>query len=272
MSCATPSSSPPTTPISTSSTIFAAAAFSRSSSAISQVLVEVDRRAVPHVRLEQRLLAGVHAVLRERDQRADVAVQLVLGAVVGVQRDVHRVLLGDDVRELGQRDRAGDHVLDLGAGAELRAAGRELDDPVAPGVGEAAQGGVHRLRGRAVDRRIGEPALLRPADHVGVDLGGRDGHAGHSCRRCPAVGALLVVSIAPRPSLRGVGADAESQGGHEHDRLGDVDLRAGQVDVARVDGGEVRAAQVGAAEIRVVQPGRRTGPARAGWPRRRARR
>jgi hypothetical protein len=39
--------------------------------------------------------------------------------VVGVQRDVDRVLLGDDVRELRQRDRAGDHVLDPGARAEL---------------------------------------------------------------------------------------------------------------------------------------------------------
>ena len=54
----------------------------------------------------------VDPLLRDRDQRAHVAVELVLRAVVGVQRDVDRVLRGDDVRELGQRDRAGHHVLD----------------------------------------------------------------------------------------------------------------------------------------------------------------
>ena len=142
-----------------------------------QVLVEVDRRAVPHVRLEQRLLTGVHAVLGQRQQRADVAVELVLRAVVGVQRDLHRVLLGHHVGVLGERHGAGDHVLDPGAGGELRTAGGELDDAVAAGVGEAAQRGVDRLRRRAVDRRIGEAALLGPADHVGVDLGSRDRHA-----------------------------------------------------------------------------------------------
>ena len=83
------------------------------------------------------VLAGVDPLLRDRDQRPDVAVELVLRAVVGVQRDVDRVLGGDHVRELGQRDRAGDHVLDRGAGGELGAAGGDLDDAVAAGVGEA---------------------------------------------------------------------------------------------------------------------------------------
>ena len=83
------------------------------------------------------VLAGVDPLLRDREQRTDVAVELVLRAVVGVQRDVDRVLRRDDVRELGQRDRAGDHVLDRGARRELGTAGRDLDDAVAAGVGEA---------------------------------------------------------------------------------------------------------------------------------------
>jgi hypothetical protein len=45
--------------------------------------------------------------------------------VVGVQGHVHRVLLGDDVRELGQRRGARDHVLDRRIGEVLRAAGRD---------------------------------------------------------------------------------------------------------------------------------------------------
>ena len=83
---------------------------------------------------------------RDRQQRADVAVQLVLRAVVGVQRDGDRVLAGDDVGELGQRDRAGHHVLDAEPGGEFRTAGGELDDAVAAGVGEALEGGVDGLR------------------------------------------------------------------------------------------------------------------------------
>ncbi len=80
---------------------------------------------------------AVDPLLGDRDQRPDVGVELVLRAVVGVQRDVDRVLRGDDVRELGQRDGAGHHVLDPGAGAELRTAGGELDDAVAARLGEA---------------------------------------------------------------------------------------------------------------------------------------
>jgi hypothetical protein len=57
---ATPSSSPPTTPISISRTMFAAAHFSSSSSAICRFSSSGDRGAVPHVRLEQRLLAAGH--------------------------------------------------------------------------------------------------------------------------------------------------------------------------------------------------------------------
>jgi hypothetical protein len=58
--------------------------------------------------------------------------------VVGVQGDVDRVAGGDHVGELGQRGGAGHHVLDLLAGQEGRAAGRDLDDAVAACFGEAA--------------------------------------------------------------------------------------------------------------------------------------
>ena len=110
-----------------------------------QVLLQRHGRAVPHVRLEQRLLPPGHPLLGDRDQRAHEAVELVLRAVVGVQRDVDRVLSRDDVRELGQRDRAGHHVLDRLSRQVLGAAGRYLNDPVTAGVGEAAQRGVERL-------------------------------------------------------------------------------------------------------------------------------
>ena len=126
------------------------------------VAAELDRRAVPHVRVEQRLLAGLDALGAEHQQRTHVLVQVVLGAVVGVQGDVHRVLVGDRVRELGEGHGPGDHVLGVLAGRELRAAGRELHDAVALSFGEAAHGGDDRLRRGAVHGRVGESRLPWP--------------------------------------------------------------------------------------------------------------
>src|SRR5699024_8548744 len=50
-----------------------------------QVLLQGNGRAVPHVRLEGRQLAGLDLVGLDGQQRADPAVQVLLGAVVGVQ-------------------------------------------------------------------------------------------------------------------------------------------------------------------------------------------
>src|SRR4029079_4176885 len=94
----------------------------------------------------------------ELEQRPDEAVELVLGAVVGVQRDVDRVVLRDLGGVRRERDRAGDHVLARRAGEVLRATGGDLHDAVRASVGEALQRGVQRLRRRDVDGRVGEPA------------------------------------------------------------------------------------------------------------------
>ena len=59
--------------------------------------------------------------------------------MIGVQRDLDRVLRRDDVGEFGESDGAGDHLLDRRAGGELGAAGGDLQDPVAAGLGEPAQ-------------------------------------------------------------------------------------------------------------------------------------
>ncbi len=52
------------------------------------------------------------ALLRDLHQGPHVAVQLVLRAVVGMQRDVDRVLRRDHPGVLGQRGGTGDHLLD----------------------------------------------------------------------------------------------------------------------------------------------------------------
>jgi hypothetical protein len=113
--------------------------------------------------------------LRQRHQRAHVAVQLVLRAVVGVQRDVDGVLGRDHVREVRQRHCARHHVLDR-ARQILGTAGRYLDDPVTAGLGETTQRGVQRLARGAVDRGEREAPLLGSVEHLRVDLWGRDWH------------------------------------------------------------------------------------------------
>jgi hypothetical protein len=109
------------------------------------VLVQRHGRAVPHVGLEEGVLAAGHALGGDVEQRADERVQLVLGAVVGVQRNRDRVLLGHHPGILGEGHRARDHVLYSRAAEELGTAGRHLDDSVTLRLSEAAKGRVQRL-------------------------------------------------------------------------------------------------------------------------------
>ena len=165
-----------------------------------EVLLERHGRAVPHVRLEERKLARGDACQRDVDQRPHVAVELVLGAVVGVQRDLDVVLLRDDVGELRERDRARDHVLHGLAGGELRSTPRELDDAVALGLGEAADRGDDGLGRHAVDRGVGERAGLGAVEHLGVDLRGGDGHKERAPSR-RGLTAVGVIACGPAPIL-----------------------------------------------------------------------
>ena len=80
------------------------------------------------------------------EQRTHEAVELVLGAVVGVQRDVHRVVLRHLLGERREGQRTAHHVLDRMAREVVGATGRDLDDAVGAGVGEALDGRVERLR------------------------------------------------------------------------------------------------------------------------------
>ena len=95
-----------------------------------EVLVERHGRAVPHVRLEDRVASGLDLGLAGLDERQDEAVERILRAVVGVQRDGDRVVLRDLGGEFGERERAGCAVLDGLAGEVVGAAGRDLDDAV----------------------------------------------------------------------------------------------------------------------------------------------
>ena len=74
------------------------------------------------MRLEERLATCSDALGGDIDQRAHEAIEFLHRAVVGVQGDVDVVVRRDGVRELGERDGAGDHALDGLAGRELRAA------------------------------------------------------------------------------------------------------------------------------------------------------
>ena len=141
-----------------------------------KVVVDWDGGAVPHVGLEQWVLAAVDALLGDRDEWADVLVENLELAVVGVQRNVDVVVLSDLMCERSKRLGTSNLVLHGQARAELCAAGRELDDAVRLGFCETTNCGVDGLRRGAVDGRVCEPALLCSVEHLVVDLRGCNWH------------------------------------------------------------------------------------------------
>ncbi len=119
------------------------------------------------------------------------AVERVLGAVVGVQRDGDRIVLGDLGREGGEGEGSGCAGLDALAGEEVGATGRHLDDAVGAGLGETLQHGVDRGGGGHVDGGEGEPLGLGGVEHLGVLVRSRDWH-GSSLEGCSGARSRLV--------------------------------------------------------------------------------
>ena len=110
-----------------------------------EVLIEGNRRAVPHVRLEVGLAAVLHALRRGRKEGLDPSFDGILRGMVGVQCDVDVIALCDLGGEDGERDRTAHTVLDRRPGHVFGAACGDLHDAVGSGFGEAADGGVDRL-------------------------------------------------------------------------------------------------------------------------------
>lgn len=110
------------------------------------------------------------------EEGADPGVDVLLGAVVGVQSHGDAVVLGDLGRVGSEGQRAGDAVLDGGAGAVFGAANGHLEDTVGLGLGEALEGGGDGLGRGHVDRGVGELAIPCAIQHLCVDLRGCDRH------------------------------------------------------------------------------------------------
>jgi len=101
-SALTSSSLPPTTPTSQLEDDAEGGAAIQQRRRSAQVLLQRQRRPVEHVRLEQRCPAAGDPGLGLLQQRTEEAIGAVGRAVVGMQGDQRRVLLGDDVREAGE--------------------------------------------------------------------------------------------------------------------------------------------------------------------------
>ena len=95
-----------------------------------QVLVDRHCGTVPHVRLEERKLATIHALLGDSDQGADVLVKDFLLAVVGVQCNVDVVVLCSLMSESSEGAGASHLVLNGQAGTKFGTTSGELDDAV----------------------------------------------------------------------------------------------------------------------------------------------
>jgi len=141
-----------------------------------EVLLEWQRRRVEHVALEERPRTGRPPGPGEGEERADVRVDLLRLAVVGVEGDVDGVPPGDDVGELGEGGGSRGHVLHPLPGEELRPPGRDLDDAVRSRLGETGEGGVECLRRRDVDGGVRVSPPPGGVEHLAVLVGCGDRH------------------------------------------------------------------------------------------------
>src|SRR5262245_23323914 len=73
-------------------------------------------------------------------------VELLWGAMVGVERNPDARFAGDLMRQVGERPRSDRAIANGGARHVCRTAGRQLDDPVGLGLGKSAERRVQRLR------------------------------------------------------------------------------------------------------------------------------
>ncbi len=143
-----------------------------------EIFLKRHRRTVPHVRLERRLLAALDLLRLVREQRPHPLVQILLGAVVGVQGhgDV-RITCGHFVRERGEGERSDHTVVHALAGEIGGTAHGHLDDAVGFSFGEALQRRVQRLRARYIDRGIRVSAAAGGIQHLGITFRCCDSHA-----------------------------------------------------------------------------------------------
>ena len=143
-----------------------------------EIFLKRHRRTVPHVRLERRLLAALDLFRLVREQRPHPLVQILLGAVVGVQGhgDV-RITCCHFVRERGEGERSDHTVVHALAGEIGGTAHGHLDDAVGFSFGEALQRRVQRLRARHIDRGIRVSAAAGGIQHLGITFRCCDSHA-----------------------------------------------------------------------------------------------
>jgi len=141
-----------------------------------EVFIELNNRAIEHVGLEKRALAGGDALAGSLQQRLEETFDLGRVAVIGVERDEHIVFLGEHVAGLGKHDGSEGSVFHCRAGSELAAAGGNLDNSVGFRFGKGFESTVDRGERGDVDRRISVTAFLGGIEHGGILFRSCDRH------------------------------------------------------------------------------------------------
>ena len=95
--------------------------------------------------LEKRNTAVFHGFFRGGEERAHEVIECVLRAVVGVHTHLDGVVLGDLMHKLRERDSTVRAVLDGVAREVVGTSGRDLNDAVRTGFGEALEDCVDGL-------------------------------------------------------------------------------------------------------------------------------
>ena len=142
-----------------------------------EVLVKINSGTIPHMGVKDGVFAAGHSLFRLGEQGKNKTIQLVLGAVVSVQCDVHVVLFGDLTSVCRECQGTSDHIF-LRCSRPVRCATSGcLNNTVRTSLSETAKSGVEGLRGGDVYCRVGEAFCFRILQHLCVDFGGCNSHA-----------------------------------------------------------------------------------------------
>ena len=133
-----------------------------------EVFSHGQRGGVQHVGVEEGGFTAFHAAAGFGDQGTQEGVHVFGLAVVRVQGYKHVVLFSQAARGFRQNNGAKGGTADGGAGGEFAAADGNLDDAVALGFGEGAEGAVDHFDRGHVDGRIGIAFLLGRFKHGNV--------------------------------------------------------------------------------------------------------
>ncbi|MFT7173037.1 MAG: hypothetical protein ACI9NQ_001257 [Paracoccaceae bacterium] len=142
------------------------------------VLIKFHDGAIEHVGLKKRAFTFGDTLAGGIEEGAEEGIDLVGVAVIGVEADEDVVFFGEGVDGFGEDDGTESGIIDRGAGSELAATGRDLNDAVGLGFSEGLEGTAGSGERRDVDGGVGVSTRLGGIEHLLILFWCCDWHVG----------------------------------------------------------------------------------------------